>query len=119
MREKRAIIDLVVMDPPYTVRPKSWGFGDYIDETKKARSFCSAVIDRGSCGYWLFDAPCSDLVQLALNAGSVLMKCTGTRNRQRASEVLCVRDPSLSMDLASFGKTEHPDGDQPVQLSLF
>lgn len=111
--------DLIVMDPPYTVRPKSWGFGDYIDETKQARAFCSAVIDCRSCEYWLFDAPNSDLVQLALDAGSVLMECTGTRNRQRANEVMCVRNPSTSMDLAIFGKTEPTDGDQPVQLSLF
>lgn len=111
--------DLIVMDPPYMVRPKSWGYGDYIDETRKARAFCSAVIDCGSCGYWLFDTPCSDLVQLALGAGSVLMECTGARNRQRANEVMCVRNPSLLMDFAISGKTEHHDGDQPVQLSLF
>lgn len=32
---------------------------------------------------------------------------------------MCVRDPSLLMDLEISGKTEHHDGDQPVQLSLF
>jgi hypothetical protein len=113
--------DLVAMDPPYLVSPKSWGIGDYIDKTKEASAFCQAVIELNECDAWLFDSPDSDLMQSAQQQGGEIVPYAGNRNRQGAKEVLCViqaKTKQTPIDNQTHPETRTGNFEQHLQLSL-
>ena len=113
--------DLIVLDPPYLVSPKSWIGGDYIDKTKEARAFCQATIELKECDVWLFDSPDSDLMQAAQWRGGEIVPYSGNRNRQGAKECLCViqaKAKQTQIDNHTQPVTRTSNLEQHLQLSL-
>lgn len=77
--------DLMILDPPYTSKPRSINQNDYIGDAVAARSFCQKVINSQK-KYILFDLINSHLVTLAIDNGARIV------SNKKKTKGMCAKD---------------------------